>query len=110
MDNLNIRRKIIKTTKRILPVLLTLLIGATALGACGDNNDASSTGGETNTPNATTISAAVLDGKIANLMSANGMRYVEYGEQNPTKEWSEYSATPVQSTLKLEAYYQFLTA
>ena len=42
--------------------------------------------------------------------TANGMRYVEYNEQNPTKEWSEYSATPIESTLKLEAYYQFLTA
>ena len=73
-----------KTTKRILPVLLTLLIGATALGACGDNGDTSSPGGETSTPNATAISSTVLDGKIANLMSANGIAIQDKNQNTPT--------------------------
>ena len=64
-----------KKTKRLLPVLLALMMGATIampLMACGDGDDNPDNGGKNNT-NANVISASLLDGKVANLLSANGI-------------------------------------
>lgn len=64
-----------KKTKRLLPVLLALMMGATIampLMACGDGDDNPDNGGK-NTTNANVISASLLDGKVANLLSANGI-------------------------------------
>ena len=64
-----------KKTKRLLPVLLALMMSATIampLMACGDGDDNPDNGGK-NTTNANVISASLLDGKVANLLSANGI-------------------------------------
>ena len=41
-------------------------------------------------------------------VTENGEYYVSYYETNPTKAWTEYSKTPIERTLKLDAYYEFL--
>ena len=40
--------------------------------------------------------------------TANGTYYISYDEKNPTKDWSEYSTTPLVKEETLEAYYQLL--
>ena len=41
-------------------------------------------------------------------VTESGTYYVSYYETNPTKEWTEYSTTPIVQTLQLDAYYEFL--
>lgn len=40
--------------------------------------------------------------------TADGTCYVEYGEKNPAKAWSEYSKEPIEKTEKLDAFYELL--
>ncbi|MBQ8374311.1 MAG: hypothetical protein IJX98_01905 [Clostridia bacterium] len=40
--------------------------------------------------------------------TANGTYYIGYTEEDPTKEWSEYSTAPIEKTLVLDAYYELL--
>ena len=40
--------------------------------------------------------------------TVNGTYYISYDEKNPTKEWSEYSTTPLEKEEQLDAYYQLL--
>ena len=80
-----------KKTKRILPLLMaTLLCGALATplfscgGSGGDNSPTEKTG------KANVISSSLLDGKIANLMSANGIAI-----QDKTQTTQPTQATPL---------------
>ena len=40
--------------------------------------------------------------------TAEGTYYIGYEEENPTKAWSEYSATPFEKEEQLDAYYELL--
>ena len=63
-----------KKTNRTLPILLTALMSATLampLFACGGGTDNSA--GDKNQAKVNVISASLLDGKVANLLSANGI-------------------------------------
>ena len=62
-----------KNSKKYVSVLLALLMGASMalpLMACGGTGD---NGGSKDNTNANVISASILDGKVANLLSANGI-------------------------------------
>ncbi len=91
-----------KHNQRFLPIFLTLIMGVTALASCGDNGGTSSSDGEVNTPNATTISSTVLDGKVANLMSANGIAIQDKNQNAPTVVATNAKNTPRIITAKAE--------
>ncbi len=75
-----------RKTKKLFPVLLALMMGATIampLMACGDGDDNPDNGGK-NTTNANVISASLLDGKVANLLSANGIAIQDKTQNDAT--------------------------
>ena len=71
-----------KKTKNLFPILLTLVMGASLampMFACGDGTDDTKKEG-----NVKTISASLLDGKVANLLSANGIAIQDKKQNEPT--------------------------
>ena len=80
-----------KKTNKVTPILLTLMMGMISvaplagcnLGTGSDNSSGAEQGATVNT-----ISASLLDGKVANLMSANGIAI-----QDKTESVSAVSAT-----------------
>ena len=73
-----------KKTNRVKSIFLALVLGATMamplFGCDKPNNDSSVEEGAT----ANVISASLLDGKVANLMSANGIAIQDKTENEPT--------------------------
>ena len=72
-----------KKTKRLVPILLSVMMGvfsATSFVAC----DKDMGGEKEQSVKVNTISASLLDGKVANLMSANGIAIQDKTENEPT--------------------------
>ena len=72
-----------KKTKRLVPILLSVMMGvfsATSFVAC----DKDKGGEKEQSVKVNTISASLLDGKVANLMSANGIAIQDKTENEPT--------------------------
>ena len=71
-----------KKTKRLVPILLSVMMGvfsATSFVAC----DKDKGGEKEQSVKVNTISASLLDGKVANLMSANGIAIQDKTENEP---------------------------
>ena len=89
-----------KNSKKHLSVLLALLMSASMalpLMACGGTGD-SGNGGKNDT-NANVISASLLDGKVANLLSANGIAI-----QDKTQNEATVSAVKTKNARKIVAH------
>lgn len=87
-----------KTKKRLFPMLLTLVLGAglaMPLFACGETEK---TDGDKNGTNANMISASLLDGKVANLLSASGIAI-----QDKTQNGDTMSASKQKNARKIVA-------
>ena len=72
-----------KKTKRLVPILLSVVMGVfsvTSFGAC----DKDKGGEKEQSVKVNTISASLLEGKVANLMSANGIAIQNKTENEPT--------------------------
>ena len=87
-----------KNSKKYVSVLLALLMGASMalpLMACGGTGD---NGGSKDNTNANVISASILDGKVANLLSANGIAI-----QDKTQNGATMSAAKTKNARKIVA-------
>ena len=90
-----------KNSKKHLSVLLALLMGASMalpLMACGGGTGDSGNGGKDKT-NANVISSSLLDGKVANLLSANGIAI-----QDKTQNEATVSAMKSKNARKIVAH------